>query len=29
MKRTMDGTRRFEQKTGTILRELSYTPKEK
>ncbi len=29
MKRTMDGTRRFEQKTGTILRELSYTLKEK
>ena len=29
MKKTMDGTRRFEQKTGTILRELSYTPKEK
>lgn len=29
MKKTMDGTRRFEKKTGTILRELSYTPKEK
>jgi len=29
MKRTMDLSRRFEQKTGTILRELSYTPKEK
>ena len=29
IKRTMDGTRKFEQKTGTILRELSYIPKEK
>ncbi|UCC41026.1 MAG: hypothetical protein JSV96_06240 [Candidatus Aminicenantes bacterium] len=29
MKRTMDGTRKFEMKTGTILRELSYTPKKK
>jgi len=27
MKKTMDWTRRFDQKTGTILRELSYMPK--
>ena len=28
-KKTMDACRRFEQKTGKILRELSYTPPEK
>lgn len=28
-KKTMDACRKFEQRTGTILRELSYIPKEK